>query len=611
MQEQPSNKKSILKQEEEYEKYLKDINKENRAKRWFLLILACLSGVVAQIAFVFPAYFQIYLQKLFDINEIQYNFLFSIQNVPNILFPLIVGIIAQRMGIARSLVMLMSTVLIGHLLQFLAVWLRIYELILFARLFVGIGFANYQIILAILWTEWFVGSSIGLASALQMISGKLAVSFAGLFFSQWQQSDEEKNVKDDGEQYLYQPLLYLLVGGILSFFLCILALKYDYLGELREKRRKIRLSEIKDESHGSIQNYLLIVYQNIKELPLLFYYVIVLGSCVNCLYYGFLNNIQAFLQKAYSIEGKITSLAYVLPMFIAAFVSPLPALICDKTGNYRNIWIFAALIVFCPVIFILSGIQFEYQYMTALFPPVFFGIFYGIVNTMRQPCIRYSVKEEQYALATSISISYINLGAQLGIASSLQMVISKLGISISGLVFGFWKDDMIGDQEKLIKANLILLVGTFIGLSTGKLDYLRFMREQRRQVQNYYSETLDSDSSSKKTYGIQGQISNLSYVSGMIIPSIISPISAFLCDLSGNYRNIWIISSFFGFLPILLIKAQFEFQQQYFTALMGPVLIGIFYGCINIMKSPCIRYTVTEDQFVQAYGIYMSFLQLV
>lgn len=62
------------------------------------------------------------------------------------------------------------------------------------------------------------------------------------------------------------------------------------------------------------------------------------------------------MQKAYSIEGKITSLAYVLPMFIAAFVSPLPALICDKTGNYRNIWIFAALIVFCPVIFILSGI---------------------------------------------------------------------------------------------------------------------------------------------------------------------------------------------------------------------------------------------------------------
>jgi len=54
--------------------------------------------------------------------------------------------------------------------------------------------------------------------------------------------------------------------------------------------------------------------------------------------------------------------------------------------------------------------NFENNNINAALPIALLGIFYGIANTIRQPCIRFAVAKEDYTIATGISISFINFG---------------------------------------------------------------------------------------------------------------------------------------------------------------------------------------------------------
>ncbi|KRX10717.1 Major facilitator superfamily domain, general substrate transporter [Pseudocohnilembus persalinus] len=385
-----------------YENYIQNLNDIYKYKKWMLLFMGCTAGIMAQVAFVFPTYFQVQLEKLFQINEVQFNFLYSVQNIPNIIVPFLIGILTSKYGVGQCQTVLIFIVLIGHILQYTAVKLVSYKLILFARLFIGIGFANYQQVNLIMLTQWFIGKNLGLATSLQMISGKIGVSLAGIVFSQYQELDKSPS------EIVEPPLLYILIGGIGSFILCLYVIKTDYVRYIREKRRKL-LQKQQNQNQGQFISLVTQSYDKVQSLPGLYWQIIVLGSLINSIYYGFVNNIQVFLKICYNIEGQITGLAYVVAQMVASCVSPISALICDGTGNFRNVWWVSAILVFLPIFFISSQYQFQQEYLTAMAVPMLFGMFFGIVNPMRQPSIRYAVHEDQYTVATGLALSYINL----------------------------------------------------------------------------------------------------------------------------------------------------------------------------------------------------------
>lgn len=80
-----------------------------------------------------------------------------------------------------------------------------------------------------------------------------------------------------------------------------------------------------------------------------------MGSIVNAIFYSFLNNIQVFLYDKYNVSSEVSSVCYVLPIFVSAIFAPLIGHLCDVTGNFRLMWPLSSVYVFYPFIFYLSG----------------------------------------------------------------------------------------------------------------------------------------------------------------------------------------------------------------------------------------------------------------
>ncbi|KRX07036.1 Major facilitator superfamily domain, general substrate transporter [Pseudocohnilembus persalinus] len=57
--------------------------------RWIILVLLVFSQMAGNVSVSLPAYFQIQLKQLFQINDVQYNLLFSAVNLPNIILPFV------------------------------------------------------------------------------------------------------------------------------------------------------------------------------------------------------------------------------------------------------------------------------------------------------------------------------------------------------------------------------------------------------------------------------------------------------------------------------------------------------------------------------------------
>ncbi|KAG5461761.1 MAG: major facilitator superfamily domain-containing protein, partial [Olpidium bornovanus] len=106
----------------------------------------------------------------------QLNLLYSVYSAPNVVLPVIGGLLVDRLGPARMLVGFTLCVIVGQSMFAWGVSTRSFGLMVFGRLVFGLGGESLEVAQARVTTDWFRGRGLGFALSLNLASARLATA---------------------------------------------------------------------------------------------------------------------------------------------------------------------------------------------------------------------------------------------------------------------------------------------------------------------------------------------------------------------------------------------------------------------------------------------------
>ncbi len=161
--------------------------------KWYVLCLGCVVTLGGYYSFDFPSVLHNQLYRHFTANdgastqpttteqenlirdnfELEFNLLFSLYSLPNMLLPLIGGVFIDKVGNSKVMLVTSTLVLIGNLILTTASYLRNMSLFLFGRFIFGLGAETLQVCVNTTIAKWFIGYELAFALGINLSGCKL------------------------------------------------------------------------------------------------------------------------------------------------------------------------------------------------------------------------------------------------------------------------------------------------------------------------------------------------------------------------------------------------------------------------------------------------------
>lgn len=106
----------------------------------------------------------------------QLNFLYSVYSLPNVFLPLIGGILVDKLGPARMMVIFSSLICIGQVVFALGLTSKLFYLMAWGRILFGLGGESLEVAQASITTDWFQGRGLALALGLNISFARIAAA---------------------------------------------------------------------------------------------------------------------------------------------------------------------------------------------------------------------------------------------------------------------------------------------------------------------------------------------------------------------------------------------------------------------------------------------------
>ncbi|KAH6579821.1 hypothetical protein BASA61_010021 [Batrachochytrium salamandrivorans] len=149
---------------------------------WLVLALACLMVFGNYYCYDLPSALNTplyqYLGTDYSTYQYQLNLLYSVYSLPNVILPLVAGVLVDRFPSSYMMVAFSLLVCIGQGIFAAGVSTKSFPAMIFGRLLFGMGGESLEVASASIITEWFEGRQTGLAFALGMhlASARLATA---------------------------------------------------------------------------------------------------------------------------------------------------------------------------------------------------------------------------------------------------------------------------------------------------------------------------------------------------------------------------------------------------------------------------------------------------
>ncbi|RKO87372.1 major facilitator superfamily domain-containing protein, partial [Blyttiomyces helicus] len=128
-------------------------------RHWAVLVVSCFMTFGNYYCYDMPGAMsdplQIWLDKPTDDFLLLLNVFYTAYALPNVIMPLIAGILIDRIGTRYIIVMLTSLVVSGQALFAVGVTLRSITLMMAGRALLGIGSESLDVVQARVLTDWF------------------------------------------------------------------------------------------------------------------------------------------------------------------------------------------------------------------------------------------------------------------------------------------------------------------------------------------------------------------------------------------------------------------------------------------------------------------------
>ncbi len=334
------------------------------------------------------------LSKQLGFSDADIGLLNGIYSLPNIFLVLIGGIIIDRLGTRKSILIFATLCLTGA--AFTAFQGDLTTMAT-GRLIFGLGAESLIVAVTTILARWFKGKELSFAFGINLTIARLG-SFAALNSPTW-----AKALYSDW-QY---PLLIALIAGIISVVSVII---YIGLDRKAEKKYTLRAAGETDK----------IVFTDIFKFNRSFWYITLLCVTFYSAVFPFQTFAVKFFIEVHGVTREFGGFLSSLLTFFAMVFTPLFGLLADKKGK-RALLMMVGSLLLIPVFLMLV-----YTKINIIVPMAIMGISFSLVPAVMWPSVAYIIEE-----------------SRLGTAYGLMTMIQNIGLAGFNFLIG-WVNDFSG-----------------------------------------------------------------------------------------------------------------------------------------------------------------------
>lgn len=352
-----------------------------------------------------------------NLSATQVYWLYSIYSVPVIIFVVLGGVLADRLGVRKAAILFTALFAVGTVLTAT----RSYWIMIAGRFFFGIGAECYYVVLNKILAKWFKDRGLALAFGINLFLMR-AGTYAAFFVLPWV-----------AENFTLGNALWI-VAGINVIGLAATAL-YGLLDNLGEKKRYVSFVEQEQET----EEFRL---RQAFKLPPAFWVISLLCVTYYSAIFPFQGAATDFFVERYSMDtisaGRLAGTIILISMFTTWFFG----LIVDRIGKRATMMIVGSLAM------IPCHVSMAYTNINPLIPMVVLGISFSLVPAALWPAIPLMVKEKQLGTAYGLIAMIQNVGLftfplAVGrirdtLGSYKPAMIMFAGLGILGFIFAIW-----------------------------------------------------------------------------------------------------------------------------------------------------------------------------
>lgn len=334
------------------------------------------------------------LSKQLGFSDADIGLLNGIYSLPNIFLVLIGGIIIDRLGTRKSILIFATLCLTGA--AFTAFQGDLTTMAT-GRLIFGLGAESLIVAVTTILARWFKGKELSFAFGINLTIARFG-SFAALNSPTW-----AKALYSDW-QY---PLLIALIAGIISVVSVII---YIGLDRKAEKKYTLRAAGETDK----------IVFTDIFKFNRSFWYITLLCVTFYSAVFPFQTFAVKFFIEVHGVTREFGGFLSSLLTFFAMVFTPLFGLLADKKGK-RALLMMVGSLLLIPVFLMLV-----YTKINIIVPMAIMGISFSLVPAVMWPSVAYIIEE-----------------SRLGTAYGLMTMIQNIGLAGFNFLIG-WVNDFSG-----------------------------------------------------------------------------------------------------------------------------------------------------------------------
>ena len=159
------------------------LSKSSLRSRWLVLALNCTVMTVSYYSFDIPSALHQQLQDYMpksDSFERNFNLLYTIYSIPNVILPLFGGNVVDRHGAPQSLFVFALVVCCGTILVAIGVQTKKWEVMFLGRFVFGLGGESLCVAQSTITSDWFEGKDVAFAMGVGLAISRLGSIFNNL-----------------------------------------------------------------------------------------------------------------------------------------------------------------------------------------------------------------------------------------------------------------------------------------------------------------------------------------------------------------------------------------------------------------------------------------------
>ncbi|MGE5479540.1 MAG: MFS transporter [Chloroflexota bacterium] len=386
--------------------------------RWTVLVL---------ISFAMMGNYYIYdsISPLADVLISQLGFgksdiglLQSIYSFPNIIMVFLGGIIIDRIGTRKSVLLFTTFVMMGAVVTALQgnVWTMAA-----GRLIFGLGAESMIVAITTVIARWFKGKELSLAFGLNLTVARLG-SFLALNSPSWGKSLYS---------YWQSPLLVTVAAGVFA----VISIGAFYILDARAYKK---YSMPQDGAQDKI------VFSEMFKFGAAFWFISALCVTFYSAMFPFQTFAVTFFQDAHGTSREVGGLLSSLLTLAAMIFTPLFGLMSDKIGKGRAIMMMFGSLLIIPV-YLMMAYQFGKPDVLTSGDFIHLNLeFFGLVGDLPiyllPPMLMMGIA---FSLVPAVMWPFVSLvvpSQKLGTAYGLMTMIQNIGLFGFNLIIGFTND---------------------------------------------------------------------------------------------------------------------------------------------------------------------------